>query len=145
MSSDQAVLPGGSPANAQPPKPSGSWLGSQSVFDTRDERKLGRAMGVSMMIHGGVLALIMLALTVAPQQSAQLLQDLKVVFLSEAGPGGGGGGSPAPAPAKPSLFPIRLSLIMSTTPNFLKRISRSGSCTATERAARARAPKVPAA
>jgi hypothetical protein len=28
------------------------------------------------------------------------------------------------APAKPSLFPIRLSLIMSTTPNFLKRIFR---------------------
>jgi hypothetical protein len=28
------------------------------------------------------------------------------------------------APAKPSLFPIRLSLIMSTTPNFLKHIFR---------------------
>jgi protein TonB len=105
MSSDQAVLPGGSPANAQPPKPSGAWLGAQSVFDTRDDRKLGRAMGVSMMIHGGVLALILVAVTVAPQQSAQLMQDLKVVFLSEAGPGGGGGGSPAPAPAKKMEVP----------------------------------------
>src|SRR4051812_17050927 len=28
------------------------------------------------------------------------------------------------APAKPSLFPIRLSLIMSTTPNFLKQVFR---------------------
>jgi hypothetical protein len=27
------------------------------------------------------------------------------------------------APAKPSLFPIRLSLIMATTPNSLKQIS----------------------
>jgi periplasmic protein TonB len=105
MSSDTAALPGGSPANPKSPNAGGSWLGSQSVFDTRDERKLGRAMGVSMMIHGGVLAIIMLALTVAPQQSAQLMQDLKVVFLSEAGPGGGGGGSPAPAPAKKMEVP----------------------------------------
>ena len=105
MSSDTAALPGGSPANAKPPNSSGSWLGSQSVFDTRDERKLGRAMGVSMMIHGGILALIMVALTVAPEQSARLMEDLKVVFLSEAGPGGGGGGSPAPAPAKKLEIP----------------------------------------
>jgi protein TonB len=100
MSSDQAVLPGGSPANPQTPNSGGAWLGSQSVFDTRDERKLGRAMGASMAIHGAVLALILLVVTVAPDQVAQTVQDLKVVFLSEAGPGGGGGGSPAPAPMK---------------------------------------------
>lgn len=105
MSSDTAALPGGSPAGPQPPKPSGAWLGSQSVFDTRDERKLGRAMGASMMIHGGILLGLILAVTVAPEQSAQLMQDLKVVFLSEAGPGGGGGGSPAPAPAKKMEVP----------------------------------------
>jgi protein TonB len=101
MSSDEAVLPGQSPANPEPPKkPGGAWLGSQSVFESRDERKLGRAMGASMAIHGGILALIVFALTVVPAQVAQTVQDLKVVFLSEAGPGGGGGGSPAPAPAK---------------------------------------------
>lgn len=105
MSSDTAALPGGSPANPPPPKPSGAWLGSQSVFDTRDERKLGRAMGASMMIHGAILLGLILAVTVAPEQSAQLMQDLKVVFLSEAGPGGGGGGSPAPAPAKKMEIP----------------------------------------
>lgn len=105
MNSDTAALPGGSPANPQPPKPGGAWLGSQSVFDTRDERKLGRAMGASMMIHGGIFLALILAVTVAPQQSAQLMQDLKVVFLSEAGPGGGGGGSPAPAPAKKMEVP----------------------------------------
>ena len=105
MSSDTAALPGGSPANPQPQKPSGAWLGSQSVFDARDERKLGRAMGASMMIHGGIFLALILAVTVAPQQSAQLMQDLKVVFLSEAGPGGGGGGSPAPAPAKKMEVP----------------------------------------
>lgn len=105
MNSDTAALPGGSPANPQPPKPGGAWLGSQSVFDTRDERKLGRAMGASMMIHGGIFLALILAVTVAPQQSAQLMQDLKVVFLSEAGPGGGGGGSPAPAPKKPMEIP----------------------------------------
>ncbi len=100
MSSDQAVLPGGSPANPDPQKSSGAWLGSQSVFDRRDERKLGRAMGASMAIHGGILALILIAVAVAPAQVAQTMEDLKVVFLSEAGPGGGGGGNPAPAPVK---------------------------------------------
>lgn len=100
MSSD-AVLPGRSPASSpEPPRESGAWLGSQSVFDRRDERKLGRAMGASMLIHGGLLALIAFVVTVAPTQVAQTLEDLKVVFLSDPGPGGGGGGSPAPAPAK---------------------------------------------
>lgn len=100
MSSDEAVLPGGSPANPGSPKSGGAWLGSQSVFENRDERKLGRAMISSIAIHGGLFALILIAVTVAPAQVAQTVEDLKVVFLSEAGPGGGGGGNPAPAPAK---------------------------------------------
>ena len=104
MSSDDAVLPG-SPASPEPSKASGAWLGSQSVFDRRDERKLGRAMGASMAIHGGILAIVMFVVAVAPAQVAQTLDDLKVVFLSEAGPGGGGGGSPAPAPAKKMEIP----------------------------------------
>jgi len=100
MTSDNAALPGPSPAPASQPQASGAWLGSQSVFDARDDRKMGRAMGASMMIHTGILAIILFALTVAPDTVARTVEDLKVVFLTDPGPGGGGGGSPAPAPAK---------------------------------------------
>ena len=86
-------------------RPSGTWLGSQSVFDVRDDRKIGRAMGASLAIHGGLLLILMLALAVAPKQVAQALQDLKVVYLTDPGPGGGGGGSPAPAPKRQLEIP----------------------------------------
>ncbi len=83
----------------------GAWLGSQSIFDARDERKLGRAMGASMALHGGLLALLIFGLAIAPSQILDNTPDLDVVFLVEPGPGGGGGGSPAPAPVKKLEIP----------------------------------------
>jgi protein TonB len=66
---------------------------------------MGRAMGASMAVHIGILAIIILVVTVAPAQVAKTVDDLKVVFLSDPGPGGGGGGSPAPAPVKKLEIP----------------------------------------
>ena len=116
MSSDNAALPGRSPASGEGPRETGAWLGSQSVFDRQDERKLGRAMGASMMIHGALLAGILFVVTVAPAQVAQTIQDLKVVFLSDPGPGGGGGGSPAPAPARKLEVPKTKPAPVAPTP-----------------------------
>ena len=99
MTSDP-VVPGPAPADPKPSAASGAWLGSQSVFDVRDERKLGRAMGASVGLHGVVLATLLLVLAIAPDQVAKLLPDLQVVYLTDPGRGGGGGGSPTPAPPK---------------------------------------------
>src|SRR5262245_18057651 len=93
------------------PVPSGGnstgwWLGSQSVFEQKDERRLGRAMTVSMGLHAGLAALLLIAgirQVVIAEKEAPVKFD--VVFLKEPGPGGGGGGSPAPAPPKKLEIP----------------------------------------
>jgi TonB family protein len=81
--------------------PSGAWLGSQSVFDYKSERKLGRAMFSSLAAHG-LLAVLLLVFGVREvvEQVREAPMKFDMVFLKQPGPGGGGGGSPAPAPAK---------------------------------------------
>ena len=95
------------PASPAPPGsgPTG-WLGSQSIFEQRDERKLGRAMSVSIAVHAAVLVAVIVAgihhVVVAEKEPPV---HFDVVFLKEPGPGGGGGGSPAPAPPKKLEIP----------------------------------------
>lgn len=90
------------PASGPTGPSTGAWLGSQSVFDPRDERKLGRALLSSVLVHGGILLII--ALGVGVQQVVELQKQPPVKFdllyLKAPGPGGGGGGSPQPAPPK---------------------------------------------
>lgn len=104
MSTNETTVPGLPPDPGTGPKAvvASGWLGSQSIFDRPDERKLGRAMGASMVIHTILFAAIVTLMTVAPAQilSESTPLEYKVVFLPEPGPGGGGGGSPAPAPKK---------------------------------------------
>jgi len=105
MSANETSLPG------SPPEPtpdhsrivSSGWLGPQSVFERPDDRRVGRAMMTSIVIHAGGFALLIWAFTVGPAQSLIKSEPIvyNTVFLPEVGPGGGGGGSPAPAPPKP--------------------------------------------
>jgi len=81
------------------------WLGSQSMFERSDKKKISTAFAVSIGAH----ALILLALiwgvwktVIAPAEEPV---KLDVVYLEQPGPGGGGGGSPAPAPAKKLEIP----------------------------------------
>jgi len=107
MSSPQLSNSGPVPAPAGaplPPSGSGAWLGSQSIFDRTDDRKLGRALGASVLSHAGLLALIVLIAGVhhvvtAPKQAPIEKFDM-VVLKPDPGRGGGGGGNPKPAPAK---------------------------------------------
>jgi TonB family protein len=101
-----APLPGPGPEAGRAVHASG-WLGSQSIFDRKDDRKIGRAMGASLAAHLALVAVLAIILTVAPQTFLRNDPPLeyKVVFLQEPGPGGGGGGSPAPAPPKPMEIP----------------------------------------
>lgn len=86
---------------------SNGWLGGQSVFDCKDERKIGRAMSASLGAHGVLLLVILFALSIRPAVNMLTEDDVKpkFVFLPDPGPGGGGGGSPAPAPPKPMEVP----------------------------------------
>jgi protein TonB len=108
MSANDSTLPGPPPSSGSgPPVNSNGWLGSQSIFERRDERRLGRAFGASIAAHSGLLVLLLIGLG-APA-ATMLVEtppiEYKVVFLPEVGPGGGGGGSPAPAPPKPVEVP----------------------------------------
>lgn len=86
--------------------PSGAWLGSQSIFDQRDERKLGRALASSIVVHGVIFALIAVAgIRTVVEQQRETPMKFDVVFLKQPGPGGGGGGSPKPAPQKKLEIP----------------------------------------
>ncbi len=102
MSNDHAApsAPSASASGSAPANPAGAWLGSQSVFDTRDDRKIGRAFSASVALHSAMLAVLFLAFAVAPSTLTQPPPTYDIVFLPEPGPGGGGGGSPAPAPPK---------------------------------------------
>ncbi len=102
MSATDTTLPG------PPPEPgpdkgvvAAGWLGSQSIFDRRDERRLGRAMATSIAVHFAIFGLVAYILMKAPgvvQQTVPMVYN--VFFKQDPGPGGGGGGSPAPAPKK---------------------------------------------
>jgi TonB family protein len=83
------------------------WLGSKSIFDQKDERHLGRAMGASLGAHGLLALLLLIGLAAKPVVDSVVNPPIeyKVVFRKEPGPGGGGGGSPAPAPKKQLEIP----------------------------------------
>lgn len=93
------------------------WLGADSMYEQPYRRKLGGAMATSLLVHGGLVALLVMALAVVPQQVLDQAEHLefKAIFMPEPGRGGGGGGSPAPAPKKqlevpkheaPSVAPV---------------------------------------
>jgi protein TonB len=110
-------------APAVPPSPvpaivSAGWLGSQSIFEHKDERKLGRAMGASIVVHGIGLFLILFIMSIKPAMDmlSPEIDKVKFVFLKDPGPGGGGGGSPAPAPPKPMEIPKHKTPDVPVTP-----------------------------
>jgi protein TonB len=91
-------------AGPDPPRPpaSSAWLSAQSIFERPDERKLGRAVTTSFLLHAAIFALVFVSWRVA-RAVTEPDQKIDVVYLEQPGPGGGGGGSPTPAPPKPKL------------------------------------------
>jgi protein TonB len=104
--SNVGSFPNPSTAPAGGPQPGGAWLGSQSIFEQRDERRLGRAMVSSVAIHGLLFALIAIAgIHTVVEQQREAPMKFDFVFIKQPGPGGGGGGSPQPAPPKKLEIP----------------------------------------
>lgn len=76
------------------------------MFETQ-EKRLGGALGVSVLTHGGFVALWLLFAWLVPEPVRQAILPLQlsrqIVFLAEPGPGGGGGGgNRAPEPPRPA-------------------------------------------
>jgi periplasmic protein TonB len=100
--------PGAQPTpNEGPGVVATGWLAAQSVFEHQDERKMGRALGSSLVAHVGLFFLVIALLNIVPASQYLDPPSIKatMVYLPEPGPGGGGGGSPAPAPPKPMEIP----------------------------------------
>lgn len=83
------------------------WLGADGVYSHDDDRKIGRAMGTSLLIHGAIVAVVIAIFAVVPEQVMNRTDPLefKMAFVPQAGPGGGGGGNPTPAPPKKMEIP----------------------------------------
>src|SRR5688572_28372632 len=76
----------------------------------RSEKRLGGAVGASMLTHGGMVGLWMLLVWLGPEPVREaLLPDAlsrQIVWLAEPGPGGGGGGgNKRPEPPKKAELP----------------------------------------
>jgi len=85
---------------------SAGWLGAGAVNEVPGP-KMGRAFSASLIAHGIVALLIIIAVTSKAAVDLLTKNDDKVdvVFLQQPGPGGGGGGSPQPAPPKKMEIP----------------------------------------
>jgi protein TonB len=107
--SPTVVTPPIEPLRPQAAAASTAWLGSQSIFDRRDENALKRAAGatgVTLAFYALMLMLLVMAGIRASQQIINPETEMpKFVYLNDPGPGGGGGGSPTPAPPKPMEVP----------------------------------------
>ncbi len=67
---------------------------------------LGGSLFVSIAVHTGVFAILLVAAAQVSETVAQVTPEpLRVIFLDQPGPGGGGGGSPDPAPIKKAEIP----------------------------------------
>jgi TonB family protein len=82
-------------------------LAAQSVFEHRDERRMGPAAVASLVFHVGLWLLAVLALSYRPPADSEPPPPVEydIVFVHTPGPGGGGGGSPAPAPPEELSIP----------------------------------------
>jgi TonB family protein len=109
MSAEQPAVP---PVPSAPGQGVGvvysGWLATNSVFERPDERRLGRAMGASVLTHVVFAGILMLAMLFKPERVFEPLPtpEYDVVFVHTEGPGGGGGGNPTPAPPQPKPLEI---------------------------------------
>jgi protein TonB len=85
-------------AVATPPLIGAEKWAANSIFDRKDERKMGKAFTGSLAAHGVLVLLLLWGGFHAAQVVEQEKEKIDVVYLQQPGPGGGGGGSPTPAP-----------------------------------------------
>ena len=85
------------------------WLSANSTFDHADDRKMGRAMSTSVVLHAAAVGIVLLIMALRPPvEEAPVTPPEKydLVFVQAAGPGGGGGGG-NPTPKPPSKIQMK--------------------------------------
>ncbi len=100
------------PVATGPAVVSNGWLAANSSFAHTDDRKMGRAMSTSVVLHGvavGIIVLIMAIRPAAPEEQVTPPEKYDLVFVQAAGPGGGGGGG-NPTPLPPSKIQMKATL-----------------------------------
>jgi protein TonB len=95
---------------AEPKLPTADQMGinawtAHSIFDRKDERKVGRALIVSFTGHTIFFLLLLFAAWKGAQKVVEHEDKIDVVVLQAPGPSGGGGGSPTPAPQQKLEIP----------------------------------------
>ncbi len=106
------VVPEGVPTEHISVRPPGSGPVEVHFQFERQEKRLGGAIGVSILSHAAFLAAFLLFLRFAPESvTTAILPDnlpSEIVWLVEPGPGGGGGGgNKSPEPPKKAEAPGR--------------------------------------
>ena len=86
-------------------------LAANSTFGHADERKMGRALSTSVVLHGVAVGIILLIMAIRPPVETQYTPPEKydLVFVQTVGPGGGGGGG-NPSPLPPSKIQMKATL-----------------------------------
>ena len=79
------------------------------MFETQ-EKRLGSALGASVLAHGGLVVFWLLLIWLVPEPVREAILPVRlssqIVFLAVPGPGGGGGGgNRVPEPPKPAELP----------------------------------------
>jgi protein TonB len=87
--------PGADGTVAAPAVGAERWV-SNSIFERKDERKMGKAMTGSLGAHAVLFALLLWG-GFRAVKAVEPPDKIDVVYLQQPGPGGGGGGSPKPA------------------------------------------------
>ena len=88
------------------------WLAANSTFDHADERKMGRALSTSVVLHGLAVGIILFVMAIRPplqEPDVTPPEKYDLVFVQTAGPGGGGGGG-NPTPLPPSKIQMKATL-----------------------------------
>ena len=93
-------------AETQGLSPNAHFLAGDASSTAGRKAPLGGSLFVSIGVHAGLLALLLVAATRASDTVAELAKPLTdVIWIEQPGPGGGGGGSPDPAPVKKADIP----------------------------------------
>jgi protein TonB len=103
---------------------SNGWLAAETTYGQTNQRKVGRALAASLVLHGVGLAVVLFLMTLMPAavtESVPARELYNLVFVQAAGPGGGGGGGgdatplpprkmdmPATPPKTPAIEPVKV-------------------------------------
>lgn len=89
------------------------WLGASSLFAMPEQRRMGRALSTSVVLHGIAVVLVLVIMSIRPPAAPvepTVAEKYDLVFVQAAGPGGGGGGGGNSSPLPPAKLEMKAVL-----------------------------------